>query len=156
MLSTIDYTNYVKSSDFIKLPEGDNIVRIISKGVVAYKHKMKSGGRFIPLGLCTGEGCRNCEKSEPYKCFMWLAINRTTGQVGVLEAGATIGNGIAELAHSRAEDPKTFDILINRKGSTKETTKYQILASPETKDLTEAEKERVRFNRPYLMRKYLT
>jgi len=157
-MEKIDYKTYKKPTDFISFEQGDNRIRILSNGGMYLRHSMKTARGFIPLGECQGEGCEHCNNPKlkdptPKKVWVWIALNRDTGVVGVLETGVTIGDAICEMAKELSQDPQEYDIIINRQGS-KLSTKYKVTKAAESEDLTEKEEKRVKANRQYLISKH--
>ncbi len=122
-MKTIDYTTYQKPADYIKLEQGDNTIRIISDGYIGLQHGLRTGGRWVNLGVCTElDTCEHCKKGNIAKRFWkWIVVDRKTNTVKLLDAGIMLGDQICQLA--KTEDPKKYDITINRTGE-KLSTKY--------------------------------
>lgn len=155
-MQKIDYKTYVKPSDFLKLSEGDNIIRIVTEGIIATIYGMKTGQRWLRFG--TQVDVRTKEKYgksiSSQRKWIWVALNRATGQVGLLEVGPVIGNAICEKARELAKDPREFDIMIKRFG-TGMNTKYEVLNIEPSKEISTEVMERVKKEVSYLIEKYL-
>lgn len=116
----IDYTTYVKPSDFLVFRVGDNTIRIVSDGFIMRKHQFRAQGRFVSMD-CTGVNCDQCKAGIEHKLrYCWIVLDRDTGKLKVLETGKSLGHEIAMLG--KAEDIRTFDIVVTRKGSDRSTT----------------------------------
>lgn len=150
-MQKIDYSSYKKPSDFLKFEQGSNTIRILSGGGMMNKHSMKTSRGFVPLGECEGENCPHCLKGNvPKKQWIWIAINRTTGRVGVLETGIMIGNAICELAQEEG-DPEGYDLIISKKGEGLRTE--YVVAKGGSDPLTELEKKTIKLEKNYLIQK---
>src|SRR3954465_1197748 len=113
-MKKIEIGNYKKPSDFMSFHEGENRIRVVSNGVMGFQHSMKTANRFINLGPCSETvDCPHCKKGyEPKMSWKWIIYDYEDPRVKILEAGPTIGNWIG----SQKEEPKDYDIIINRIG----------------------------------------
>ena len=154
-MQKIDYKSYRKPSDFLKLEPGENIVRIVSSGGIATIYGMKTSGRWIRFGESVPEEVKNKygESLSAARKWIWIAINRTTQQVGMLEVGAMIGDKICELAKQKGADPQEFDVIITRTGEGTKTRYVTELAGPVVL-LTTAEQAKIKKDKEYLIKKY--
>jgi hypothetical protein len=153
----IDYTTYKRPSNFLKLSKGNNTIRLISDGDLSPRHKAKTKDGFKELGICTGVGCEICRKfpdNLPKDTYRWVALNRNDGLVGVLEASSGWGADLTELIQSAEGESNSYDIVINKSGSGRDT-RYVATVAPQSPAFTDAEKAMMQMRKPILVRKYL-
>jgi hypothetical protein len=154
-MQKIDYPNYKPMSDYMRFPEGDTHIRILTSGARGYEHERKIGSKFIPLGECVGLGCTYCaEGNKRKKVYVWIAYDLTAKEVKVLKTGKVLGEAICEYAQVKGiQTGAEFDLIINRKGLTKETTKYRVQDAPDS-TITPEEAETVAAQKKYLLTRY--
>jgi len=132
------------SSDFMRLSEGSNVVRIFTKPYQSYivwtqdatgkTRKIKSAVNNCPL-------IKRGETAKPN----WHigVINRETGEPAILEIGPQIFKGILELKGKAAwGDPRAYDIDISRKPKGTNPL-YTVSPNPKSK-LTDEEKGKIK------------
>jgi len=160
----IDYKTYKKPTDFMKFPQGDTVIRIISEGDFTPMHGVGAGSSHRNLGRCRGVGCELCSgyidskgrevpPNEPKEKWRWVILDRTGDQVYYLEAGSRCGNAICEEAKKQG-DPQQYDLIISKKGAGL-NTEYAAKKSPETKPFTQSEMDIIKARKPLLVRKYM-
>ena len=150
-MKKIDYLNYKRPSDYMKFEQGDNRVRVVSSGAMGYSHGLKTARAWVPLGICTGEGCEHCEKGNEAKRFWrWIVYDFNEDDLKMLDAGPVIGNGICELAAKLKADPQDYDIIVNRVGE-KRNTKYSVSRAKDSKPMTNKD---IASKKKYLIAKY--
>jgi hypothetical protein len=122
----IDYSSYKKPTDYIRFDAGDTKLVIISNGYLLKKHGMKTAGGYVPMPDCTETpDCPQCLKgNEPVQKWTWIVFAPTERKVGILDAGAQIGDAICKQAHERKIDLLMREITVNRVG-TERSTKYK-------------------------------
>lgn len=148
----INYQKYEKPSEFLRLRQGDNIIRILSDGFIVKKHEFRTNGKFVSAE-CQGQGCTMCASGNDYKNkFGWIVLDREMREVKYMQVGITVGDAIAKIG--RNQDLTKIDVIITRKGTGKSTS-YQVSAKQDSKELVDSEKKIVREAYPYLTRKYL-
>lgn len=153
-MQKINYQTYEKPSDFYKVVEGLNVIRILSDGFIGRKHGMKTSKGWIPLGECTGTDCEHCKKgNEPKLSYLWVVLDRLKAKVRVMEVSKTLGNSIAMLAKNEG-DPTAYDIEVDRKGLDRNTT-YSV-KKLESKDFNENELKAIKLNKQQLIIKYMS
>ena len=145
-------------SPFLKLEQGKNKLRIISKihGVKEHLIKIGENQRMIacPRAMEEWEAAEQ-EKAidRSIKCpvcesgnrnvrtqFLAIAINEK-GEIGVLKKGTTIFSPIADLKEEGYDLAKTY-VVISRKGEALDT-EYTVIPSKEEKELTPEEQDGV-------------
>ena len=139
---------------FLSLPVGITNVRVLdAEPFTRWSHWVPSANRSV---TCPGKGCPICEainvakqnKIQPQfsrqKKHSVNVINRTTGQVEILEQGNTMFEELFEL-HTENGDIRGYDIKIKRSGSGT-NTKYRVDALEKT-PLTEEELKLAEENR---------
>jgi len=140
----------------MKFEQGDNLIRIVSSGVIGLQHVMKTANRFVNLGPCTeDETCEFCNKGyEPKAAWKWLVFNYADKTIKILDAGIMIGNQICELG-KKFGDPQEFDIVVNKKG---ESLKTQYVCTKVVKDtgIPEDLKAGLEFRKKRLINKFFT
>lgn len=152
-MTKINYETYRKPSNFIKLAVGENRVRLVSDGITCYEHGAMMGGKYVPLGICTENlNCRQCQKnSEPKLKFKWIVFCPTTHEIGVLSVGPEAGDAICRIGR---EVKKNIEVVIVRKGLTREDTTYRVLSVDST-PIDQKTALFIKERRDYLAKKYL-
>jgi hypothetical protein len=125
-MNKIDYATYKKPSDFIRFNAGTTKLVIISNGYLQKKHGMKTATGYIPLPDCTETpDCPQCLKgNEPKQKWVWIVFIPAEKKVGILDAGAMIGDAICKQAQSGEYDPLMREVTIVKEG-TGLRTKYE-------------------------------
>lgn len=154
MLRKIDYAHYVKPTDFARFEQGDTTIRIISNGALVKKHGLKTANGYVPLGDCTEKpDCEQCLKgNEPKQKWIWICAIRPTNDVKLLDVGAMTGDAICKIAQKREQDPKEYDLIINKVGVGLRT-KY-IVKVGEVKPLGDEELKAMEAMKTFLVNKY--
>lgn len=115
------------------------------------QYKPKSGGDLY-LKLKDGESVKLRIASEPViftnefdgkisERFAWVVFNRNENKAQVYAAGKSVYGQIADLVDEWGE-PTTFDVTIKRTGEGLDT-RYGVVPSPKSEDLTKEEQEQV-------------
>lgn len=153
-MQKLNYNTYETPSDYLKVKEGDTIIRVISDGYISRKHGLKTSNRWIPLGECKGENCEHCLKGNlPKISYMWIVVDRIQKKVRFLDAGKLLGDGLTRFFKENG-DPQEYDLQISRKGKDKNTTyKFTKL---EPKEFDASEQNAIQANKQYLITKYLS
>ena len=142
----------------MKFEDGNNIIRVISTGVVGLQHSMKTANRFINLGPCPEDAsCEHCKNGyEPRRVWKWIIFDYADRIVKILDAGPMIGNQICSLASQEQKDPQDFNIVINKRGTGFKTEYKCDIASKDLKieEISEKEKEAFGFKKKRLVNKY--
>lgn len=125
-MKKIDLKTYTKPTDFVRFPEGDTKVILVSEGGIFKKHGMKTATSYVPLGTCTEKpDCEWCLKgNEPKIKWMWVAY--VGGEVKVLDVGPMVGDGICTQAQENNLTEFTGSIFLISKKGTQRNTKYTV------------------------------
>lgn len=130
----------------LKLKEGKNRLRIVSNPCQVSSHWEKDITGKIHRVICNGTNtCPICQKGlKPQVRFQMNVIDRTDGQVKILECGRTIFDSIRKYAEDEDYgNPTQYDFNITKTGSGFET-RYEVIAKPKKEPLTDEEKEKVK------------
>jgi len=135
-----------KKVAFCKLPTGITNLRVVDKAPFSrWQHWIPIASRSI---TCLGKGCPVCEiianakangEEPPYasrKTHSINVINRTSGQVEVLEQGNNFFEEL-RIMHADEGDITSYDIKVRKSGAGLQT-KYRITSS-EPNELSEEE-----------------
>lgn len=122
-------------SDFLKLVDGDNKIRIVSKPVkqLVFWEDGKKRVTTNPNEKVDGKG--------PRQSWTMYAIDRADGAVKLFTMGPSIAHALNELAGSpdyKFTDYPNYDLNIKRTGSGMET-RYTVLPGRDVTELTEDE-----------------
>ena len=139
-----------KSSQYLKLHDGDNRVRIVSEPLMIYKcfNKSEKTAKVFMDGKKAKEFMANTEKSKGYDLrqrYMMYVINRETKDIQQAEFGVSVISQIADLQTSEQYKFDTlppYDITINKHGTGLETD-YKVLADRSDTSLTQEEMDKV-------------
>lgn len=142
------------NSNWLKLEEGDNIIRIASEIYFSYKHRytnkrnenkntvcpeMTLPEQKLKCPICemirTGELGDSAKARLQYCCFV---INRKDHNAYILENGKSIFGALYDLIQ-QGWDINDIDINIKRKGQGLET-KYSVIQLPKSEKITDDEK----------------
>jgi hypothetical protein len=127
----------IGTSSFMRLEEGDNMVRCVSSPYQGYSHwTVDASGQKRKVG-CSLKDCPVCARGNPEEAakprWMLAVLNRKTNKPAILEIGPQIFKGIKALSQSkRWGNPREYDLNIIKapKGT---NPLYTIM--PEPKDL---------------------
>lgn len=121
----IEYRTYKRPSNFVKLEQGDNRVKVVSEGYIGFEHVTVIDKKFIPLGPCTQSSkCEFCKKkNEPRLRYKWVVYLPETQEIKILAVGVEIGDEICQIASLL--NKITFEVIINKVGSGKQS-KYSV------------------------------
>jgi len=130
--------------DFMKLTEGSNIVRIVTKPYQFYSHytaDQSGASRNIRCALKDCPVCQKGEKASP-RWFVGV-IDRETGYPAILEISMQVFQGILVLKKKKSwGDPRAYDIDILRK---KAGSQPLYVVTPEEKSpITDGEKTAIK------------
>ena len=154
----VDFKNYKKvedeykigssSSEFMKLKEGDNIVRIVTPFEIRGIHDLGGEGNRYKSAICVGKdkGCKFCGQNLKVKVkYLGWVIDQSDRSLKILEIGHTIFKQIGELS----QDPDyafdsipDYNVKIKRIGEGR-NTEYQVIPSPKRSELSSEEKDRI-------------
>lgn len=140
-----DYGSYdipVGDSTFLKLENGDNKIRLVSKPVEVILHQTSEKGKPFATAPCQGEKCELCAagKKKNYK-YGYLVLSRKDGKPYIFEAPITVFRQIVGYAtNEEYGDPMKYDLTIKKEGTAPQVT-YTVIASPKQIELTKEEKE---------------
>ncbi len=116
------------AGSFVKLKTGENVVRLMSEPEVFWKswdQETKTGKTYKTEKDAKGD------KKAKKKFGAWV-IDRTDGEIRILEMGATIVGKIKALSlskHYAFDTLPGYDIIINKTGSDL-LTKYDVVPAP--------------------------
>lgn len=124
---------YVKPSRFVKIENGENRVRLLSKGHLYWLYGRKMGGRYLSHIVRDGEKVpdmflkpdKDGEIPEPKRKYGWIAYDFRQQRVCILEAGPMLGHKLAELCETDVANFTKRDIIIQRSGEGF-NTKHQV------------------------------
>jgi len=140
----VDWDDNVSTSDFLKLEQGDNQVRLFTKPFRFEVHWIKDGSGVNRKLKCALENCPLCKKgirAQP----RWLVgvIDRRSGKPKLLEITHQIFLGIRSYnGNSKWGDVNNYDVVIQR-GPKGTQPLYSVLGIPEKGMLTPEEKVQV-------------
>lgn len=127
-------------TEYMKFPQGDTSIRVVSVPVRHDTYKMPDGKKFY-----MAESVPEDVTAKPTKTFFMWVIDRTDGVVKLLECGSTIYGQLEALSTNKEfkfDAVPPYDITVNRKGERTETV-YTLTPHRNDVELTEAEKEAV-------------
>lgn len=160
-MKKIDYSTYEKPSWFVKFPQGDTKVLIVSEGVICYEHGMKTERGYVPLGVCSETtDCEQCRKgNDPNLKYKWVAYLPDTEEVRVLSTGPQIGDEICVIGKQiNRTDNKvhtTFEVIVTRTGVGRQT-KYRVRKTSKQTKVDSQTAIFIKQSRDYLCQKFLT
>lgn len=130
------------TSDYFKVKDGDNKLRILTEPV-------KKISRYN-FGICY-EGADYCESSQLKAdeklrvSFVSWVVNRATGQLQMYEMPLTIAKEVLRYMrddeYGFSEFPMPYDINIKAEGAGTKEVEYSVTASRKNTPITDAEKE---------------
>lgn len=128
-------------ANFMKLKQGDNVIRVVGNPSKIDSHWETTLDGATRKVVCIGAGCPICRKGgKPQRRYQLKVIDRSDGQVKILDVGATVISQIQEYARDpEYGDPNNYDFKIAKTGQSLET-KYTVKASRTNKPLTDEEK----------------
>lgn len=138
-------------SDWFKLEEGDNKIRILTESEPLTKH-------FDPLtrksSICIGKkrlcpGCMIDDGNRPSTKFLMWVIDRRTNEIKIAELGYSITKAIAD--YSKSEDyafdetPIPYDITIKKTktGKNAKDVEYSVIPARSNTSITKEEQEKI-------------
>lgn len=127
---------------YLKLKHGENKIRIVSEAEVFGKH-FKNKKSTVCLGKEECDLCQEGDKPKP-SWLMWV-IDRTDGNLKMLEAGYQIISQIQKMAQSSEygfEDLPNYDIIIQKEGEALET-EYTVTPARKDTELTIEERKNI-------------
>jgi hypothetical protein len=159
-MEKINYKVYKKPTDFLKLAQGDNVIRIVSDGFIATVYGMRTGDRWVRFGESIPDKTLQTAKEKGYtdsikaaRRWVWIGLNRASGHIGILEVGPTVGDTICQIAQEKECDPKDIDLLVKKDGEGF-NTKYQISSMKESKPIPKTLADKIESEKRYLLNKY--
>ena len=133
-------------TDFMKLENGDNRIRIVSAPARINAHWEKTVDGKNKKVVCPDHDCPLCEKGERATArYQIQVIDRADpDKIKVLDCGKQVMNAISVFtADPDYGDPTEYDIKIKKEGSGRDTH-YSAVAVPRKVPLTAAEQEMVK------------
>jgi len=130
-----------KPSDFMKLKEGLNTVRITTKVVFLHEtHRFQDDEGKFKIKPHAEENCQLClNGNEKKQRYAWIVLDREDGKVKILDVGWTIFKVVHDLSHDPDYgNPTEYDLKITKTGQGLDT-EYSVIASPKRVPLTEDE-----------------
>lgn len=114
---------------------------------------MRTAGRFINLGECTGENCKQCtQKNVPKIKYTWIAKDESHNKIGLIDTGLMLGDQLCNII-KKDPDFRKYKILITRTG---EQLKTKYLAKKgELSEMTSEETLEAKATYIFLKNKYL-
>lgn len=123
-------------ASFVKLVDGNNILRILTEPYTRYTHWIPSANLSID---CPGKGCPVCKINDELKVqgldkaysnqkkFLMYVHNRVSGKIELWDIGKTVMSSVFNEMNDRRDEgksfnPTSFDLKI-RKASTGTTIK---------------------------------
>lgn len=135
--------------DFVKFPEGVTHIRVLDAiPETRWTHWVPSIKRSV---TCVGKGCPICEIRKQQKAngekqtysmvkkYALNVINRTTGNVEILDQGKTFFEDLRDLVFDNG-DLREYDIKVRRRGTGKNDTSYRCDAL-DKEDLSESDEK---------------
>ena len=108
-----------EKADWLKLVNGNNVIRILTAPYIRYSHWIPSANVGID---CIGKDCPICkinaelrEAGQKDKCyssskkFLMYVYNRVSGKIELWDIGKTMMSSIFNEMNERKEDGKSFD-----------------------------------------------
>lgn len=135
----------------MKFEQGENRIRVVSEGVIAMQHGLKTANRYVNLGFCTEKvDCPHCKKgNEPKRVWKWIVFDYEGKDVKLLDAGPMLGNQLCEFG----DDPQNFDVIVTRTGEGLQT-KYKARKAEESKEFSDDIKLSIKNKKRRLINKY--
>lgn len=127
-------------TEYFKVKDGERATfRIVSDPKKLYIHRIPAAGKEHPA-TCLGEGCPACAKGVAKQLRHAMAVlDRRDKKVKIWEISNTQKGEIYAIAQEYGE-PAGLDLVISRKGTRKEDTKYTLMPGKNQSPLTEEEK----------------
>lgn len=142
-MQKIAASEYVKPSIYVKFPEGDSRIRIVSEIYLYKKYGTKVAGRFIAQIVRDGEPVNEVflrskgESSIPKRKYGFIAFSFAAKEFRIIECGPILGDMISQLLKANA-NYKESDLIIHRTGLQLRDTKYTVsFAKDESEKLPE-------------------
>lgn len=145
-----EFVPEASNSDFMKLEQGENKLRIVSGFETLKQHWLEKDERFV---ICVADkaSCPYCAAGDkPSKKFFVNVIDRKDGEVKPWAYPITIQNQLANYSQKEGyefEEIPPYDISITKTGE-KLGTRYLVVPDRNNKELTEEEKEMVKNAKP--------
>lgn len=137
------YETPVSQSNYTKLEDGENQLRVLSSAVVGWEYWTEEGGKRTPNRVRTQDELpkevqRATDRQKQAKHFWaFVVINRKTDEIQILElTQKSLMKGIEGLVQSKSwGDPKNYDLVITRTktGSDARDVEYSVRPEPKEK-----------------------
>lgn len=151
-LSSWDEAAVSGASDFMKLEEGNNKIRVVTNPYQFIVHWAEDASGQNRKLKCAINNCPLCKRGVPTQARWYLGVlDYKTGKPKILEIGSQVYSGIRSYAVSEEWDERikkpwgnifAFDFIISR-GPKGTNPLYQVQASPKMKDITKDETEMI-------------
>lgn len=140
----------VGNNDFMKIEEGDNIVRIVSSPYQFYSHWVDDVSGQNRKVRCALKDCPACGMGNEAKPHWFVAVlNRKTDKVCIAEIGPQIMKQIKSLTQQKNHkgvlmygDPRTYDV--NFKRGPKGSQPLYVVLPLEKEPLADEEKTKIK------------
>ena len=122
-------------SNYTKLNEGVHKLRVLSSAIVGMEEWQTDGEKKIPVRYTTQDAPPFGKDGKELKYFWAFVVwNYEQERLQIMEiTQKTIRTALQAYIDNEAwGDPKTYDIVINRKGTKLEDTEYTVVANPHT------------------------
>lgn len=122
-----------KSNYTMPLSEGAHKVRVISSAIIGYEGWKKEGDKSTPVRYSVDDAPPfGPDGKEPKYFWAFLVWNYDQERVQIMSiTQKTIRTAMEAYVTNEAwGDPKTYDMVITRKGTKLEDTEYTIVANP--------------------------
>lgn len=139
-MKTVTPEKYIKPSRFMKFEVGDNIIRITSDIYLYEKYGLRAAGRYLSQIVWPDQKLNPMfSRQDPKKQWGFVCWSYKHDEFKVIETGPTLGDALANLLKSDVEYKKK-DIVVQRVGTRKEDTKYQVAFSEKNSETPERTK----------------
>lgn len=130
-LDSWDDVSCDSQSDFMKLEEGENCVRVLTTPFQFIVHWVKDATGVNRKIRCAVERCPLCKKGDkPQQRWYVGVIERRSGQAKILEISQQIMKGIKNYVHNpKWGDCKNYDLNIKR-GPKNSQPLYSVMVEP--------------------------
>lgn len=125
----------VTKGNYTKFTEGKHKIRIMSSAIVGYEGWDTDGEKKVPVKYTVEDAPPfGPDGKEPSYFWAFVVWNYEIERLQICKVTQkTIRTAMQEYVDNEAwGDPKTYDMVITRKGSTLQDTEYTVVANPHT------------------------
>jgi len=122
-----------KSAYTMPLAEGAHKLRVMSSAIIGYEGWSKEGDKNVPVRYKVGEEPRfGPDGKEPKYFWAFIVWNYDQERLQIMAiTQKTIRTSFEAYVMNEAwGDPKTYDIVVTRKGMKLDDTEYTVVANP--------------------------